>query len=58
MAFKGWNDACDAASGAATFLITQTEADAYAVIEPEEFYDFQEHRPHVVVDEGGTRRLT
>jgi len=58
MAFEGWNDACDAASGAATFLLSQAEAEAFAVIEPEEFYDFQEHRPHVVVDEGGTRRLT
>ena len=28
------------------------------MIEPEEFYDFQAHRPQVVVDEGGTRRLT
>jgi proteasome assembly chaperone (PAC2) family protein len=58
MAFEGWNDACDAASGAATFLLSQAEAEAYAVIEPEEFYDFQEHRPHVVVDAGGTRRFT
>ena len=58
LAFEGWNDACDAASGAAAYLLGQYDTEPYAVIEPEEFYDFQEHRPHVVVDEGGTRRLT
>ncbi len=58
LAFEGWNDACDAASGAAAFLLGQYDTEPYAVIEPEEFYDFQEHRPYVSVDEGGTRRLT
>lgn len=58
LAFEGWNDACDAASGAAAFLLGQYDTEPYAVIEPEEFYDFQEHRPHVLIDEGGTRRLT
>jgi proteasome assembly chaperone (PAC2) family protein len=58
LAFEGWNDACDAASGAAAYLLGQYDTEPFAVIEPEEFYDFQEHRPHVVVDEGGTRRLT
>jgi predicted ATP-grasp superfamily ATP-dependent carboligase len=57
MAFEGWNDACDAASGALSYLLGQTEAEPFAVIEPEEFYDFQEHRPTAVIDEGGTRRL-
>jgi len=58
MAFEGWNDACDASSGAASFLLGQTEPEPFAVIEPEEFYDFQTHRPQVVIDEGGTRNLT
>jgi len=58
LAFEGWNDACDAASGAAAFLLGQFDTEPYAVIEPEEFYDFQVTRPHVVVDEGGTRSLT
>lgn len=57
MAFSGWNDACDAASGAVAFLLGQVDSDAFAVVEPEEFYDFQTHRPHVVIDKGGTRRL-
>jgi proteasome assembly chaperone (PAC2) family protein len=57
LAWEGWNDACDAASGAASFLLGQFELEPFALIEPEEFYDFQAHRPTVQTDEGGTRRL-
>lgn len=57
MAWEGWNDACDAASGAAAYLLGQYDVEPFAVVEPEEFYDFQEHRPMVEVDQGGTRRL-
>lgn len=59
VAFEGWNDACDAASGATTYLLGQFEsADTFAVIEPEEFFDFRERRPTLQVTEGGTRGLT
>ena len=59
LAWEGWNDACDAASGSAAFLLGQLERpEPFAVIEPEEFYDFQVRRPQVAVDDGGTRRLT
>lgn len=59
LAWEGWNDACDAASGAAAYLLGQhDDAEPFAEVEPEEFYDFQARRPHVEVDEGGTRRLT
>jgi proteasome assembly chaperone (PAC2) family protein len=58
LAWEGWNDACDAASGALNFLIGQLEPEPFALIEPEEFYDFQNHRPTVAIDEGSTRRLT
>jgi len=58
MAFEGWNDACEAASGSASFLLGQHDSELFAVIEPEEFYDFQVHRPRVVIDNGGTRSLT
>lgn len=58
LAFEGWNDACDAASGAAAFLLGQQEPDEpFAVIEPEDFYDFQQRRPTVSIDDGGTRSL-
>ena len=59
IAFEGWGDACEAASGAANYLIGALDADEpFAVIDPEEFFDFQAHRPTVSIDEGATRRLT
>jgi proteasome assembly chaperone (PAC2) family protein len=59
MAWEGWNDACDAASGAGAFILGQLDdPEPFAVVEPEEFYDFQVRRPQVEVDDGGTRRLT
>lgn len=58
IAFEGWGDACEAASGAATYLMGALDADEpFAFIEPEEFFDFQAHRPVVSVDEGETQRL-
>jgi proteasome assembly chaperone (PAC2) family protein len=59
LAWEGWNDACEAASGSAAFLLAQLDTpEPFAVIEPEEFYDFTVRRPHVQADDGGTRRLT
>ncbi len=59
LAWEGWNDACDAASGSAAFLLAQLDTpEPFAVIEPEEFYDFTVRRPRVQADDGGTRRLT
>jgi len=59
LAWEGWNDACDAASGSAAYLLGSLERpEPFAVIEPEEFYDFQVRRPQVKIDDGGTRRLT
>ncbi len=58
VAFEGWNDACDAASGAAAYVLGQAEVEPFAVIEPEEFFDFQSRRPQVEIDDGGTRSLT
>lgn len=58
IAWEGWNDAADAASGAAAFVLgLQDNPDPFAFIEPEEFYDFQVRRPLVEVSDGGTRRL-
>ena len=44
-AFKGWNDAADAASTALTFVAGTLGAQRFATIDPEEFYDFQATRP-------------
>lgn len=59
IAFEGWNDACDAASGAVNYLLSLADnGDPFAVIDPEEFFDFQERRPTVSIDEGGMRSLS
>ena len=57
-AFKGWNDAGDAASSALTFLGASLEAERFATIDPEEFYDFQATRPNVSIVDGDTREIT
>lgn len=46
-AFQGWNDAGEAASGAAEVLASETGAEGFAEIDPEEFFDFQATRPFV-----------
>jgi len=57
-AFKGWNDAGDAASTALRFVGTALGATRFAQIDPEEFYDFSSTRPQVRVDESGVREIT
>jgi proteasome assembly chaperone (PAC2) family protein len=57
-AFKGWNDAGDAASSALSFLGDALGAQQFASIDPEEFYDFQMNRPVVGTNEDGMRRIT
>jgi predicted ATP-grasp superfamily ATP-dependent carboligase len=57
-AFRGWNDAGDAASFAAQHLARTWDAQAVASIDPEEFYDFQAVRPQVELVDGLTRKIT
>ncbi len=56
-AFKGWNDAADAASTAITFVGGALGARRFATIDPEEFYDFQATRPRIKLVEGQTREI-
>lgn len=58
MAFEGWNDAGDAASGAVEHMIEQSGAEVVAELDPEPYYDFQVARPTITVDENGVRALT
>jgi len=65
IAFSGWNDAGEAASGAASHLLGCWTDPAFDVIpeliaevDPEEFYDFQVNRPTVYVDDSSIRNLT
>ena len=56
-AFKGWNDAADAASSAITFVGSALAARRFATIDPEEFYDFQATRPRIKLTEGRAREI-
>ncbi|HEV3228833.1 MAG TPA: PAC2 family protein [Solirubrobacteraceae bacterium] len=56
-AFKGWNDAGDAASAALTFVGTALGAKRFARVDPEEFYDFQSTRPRIQLTDGQTREI-
>jgi proteasome assembly chaperone (PAC2) family protein len=57
-AFAGWNDAADAASGVVDHLIEEWDAELMIELDPEEYYDFQVHRPQVHGDEGEERVIT
>jgi predicted ATP-grasp superfamily ATP-dependent carboligase len=56
-AFEGWTDAGGAATGAATHLLGNPGRDAFAEVDPEEFFDFTVRRPHVRVEEGYSRLI-
>jgi predicted ATP-grasp superfamily ATP-dependent carboligase len=57
-AFKGWNDAGDAASSAVAFLANSLEARRFARLDPEEFYDFQANRPCIRFGESERREVS
>lgn len=57
-AFSGWNDAGDAASNATSFLASALDAQRFARIDSEEFYDFQSNRPTVKIDEARARVIS
>ena len=56
-AFKGWNDAGEAASAAVSFIHESFDAEDVASIDPEEFFDFTAVRPTVRLTEGLTREI-
>lgn len=56
-AFEGWNDAGDAASAALDHLVRQWGAVTFAEIDPEDFYDFTNVRPHVRISDGEVREV-
>ena len=57
-AFEGWNDAGDASTGAVEHLEQAWNARTVVRLDPEEYYDFQVHRPTVSLVDGVTRRIT
>lgn len=56
-AFEGWNDAGDAATTAIAHLVRHWDAEAFAEMDPEDFYDFTSTRPVVRLGSEGTRSV-
>jgi len=56
-AFRGWNDGAQGASLAGGYLAKIWDAQQFASIDPEDFYDFQATRPMVSLVDGFTRRI-
>ena len=57
-AFKGWNDAGDAATNAAKHLGRQWQTRLFAELDPETYFDFTVTRPLVHIDDDQQRQLT
>jgi predicted ATP-grasp superfamily ATP-dependent carboligase len=56
-AFKGWNDAGEAATSAVSFMGASLEAARFATIDPEHYVDFQATRPLVKLVDGRARAI-
>ena len=64
LAFTGWNDAAEGASGAVEHLLSawrEKDDDVVpqliAEVDAEEFYDFQVNRPHISIDDSSIRSI-
>jgi proteasome assembly chaperone (PAC2) family protein len=56
-AFRGWNDGGQGASLAGGYLAREWQAERFADVDPENFYDFQATRPLVSLEDGETRTI-
>ena len=57
VAFEGWNDAGEAASGAVKSLRDQLDVVTLLALEPEDYFDYQFNRPLIGFDDEGKRQL-
>lgn len=57
VAFEGWNDAGDAASGAVRMLKDLLDLSPIVEVDAEKYFDFQFNRPTSTTDDGGRRVL-
>ena len=55
--FSGWADAAEGATSAVKFLQRKLQSKKFADIDPEEFYDFSQTRPHSSRTRDGKRRI-
>ncbi len=58
VAFEGWNDATEAASGALKAIAEQIGAQTLEAVDPEDYFDFQFSRPMLEFDAEGNRSLS
>lgn len=56
-AFRGWNDAGEAASAAVSFFSSALEGKRFAWTDAEEFFDYQATRPRIRLVNGVTREI-
>lgn len=57
VAFEGWNDAGEAASGAVRTLKELLDLYPIAEVDPEDYFDYQFNRPSIATDDDGNRQL-
>ena len=57
VAFEGWNDAGEAASGAVRTLKEALDLYPVAEVDPEDYFDYQFNRPSVAIGDDGNRVL-
>ncbi len=58
IAFAGWNDAANAATDAARYIVRKFGARRFATIDPDDFYDFCETRPDAEMNAAGDREIS
>jgi proteasome assembly chaperone (PAC2) family protein len=56
-AFEGWNDAGESATGAINHVLASWTHHKLAMMNPEDYYDFQVNRPSIKVDERVVREI-
>ncbi len=56
-AFRGWNDAAGSATTALSGIADSLDAEVFAHVDPEEFFDFQVARPTIRLVDGETREI-
>ena len=56
--FEGWGNALDISSGMILYLIRKLSAKAFASINPDVFYRYDETRPQVEIEEGIMKNLS
>lgn len=58
VAFEGWNDATEGASGALKAIAEQLDMQTLDAVDPEDYFDFQFSRPVVEFDADGNRIIS